>query len=264
MSNFVSNFFSSLFPKKENYLVYKSGRSNIILSAPHSGTIKPIYIPNRKYGNRSKDTYALELIQKTVELMMIKPNYIYSTIHRCKVDFNRDIIEGCQNNLEMEKLWNIWNDTLRNYSNEVRFFHKLGLYIDIHTHNNSDEFQIGYGIPVKDYLILLRDDKIPTKNSTMHTLKEFDPSYYKSEHGILFGEQSFPFSLEKSGYKVLLPKNDKYYLNGGRDIQQFHGEGIGALQIECPISVLRNDLDGVATALVNAIEVFSNKFLTKN
>ena len=108
------------------------------------------------------------------------------------------------------------------------------------------------------------DEKIPTKNSTMHSLKEYDPNYYKSEHSILFGEYSFPHSLKSFGYKVLTPKDDKSYLNGGRNIREFKGEGIGSLQIECPISILKKDLDGVALALVKSIDIFSEQFLMKN
>lgn len=263
MSNFIKDFFSSLVPNDKDYLIYHSGRRNLIISVPHSGSIKPINIPTRKYGNKSKDSYTMELIEKILQYIPTRPYYIYSRIHRSKIDFNRDVKEACQDNLKMEHLWNVWNNTLHDYINTVRFYYKKGLYIDLHSHNNSDKFQIGYGLPVKDYLILLDNKKIPTKNSTMHPLKEYDSSEYISEHSVLFGEYSIPHNLETFGYQVLIPKNDDDYLNGGRNIKTFTGNGIGSMQIECPIPILKNDLDGVAKALVSSIEIFSKKFLVK-
>lgn len=263
MTNFVSNIYNSIFPDSKKYLTYKLGKTNIMLSAPHGGNIKPISIPSRTYGNKSRDTYSLDLIKKIIELLPATPYYIYSNIHRSRIDLNRDIVEGCQDNIEMEKLWGKWNNVLNEFSNTVRFFHKKGLYIDIHSHNNSDEFQIGYGLSVKDYLILLDDKKIPTKNSTMHSLKEFSDSEYTSEHSVLFGENSISYNLRKFGYKITIPKNDRGFLNGGRNIKEYSGNGIGALQLECPISVLKYDLDDVAKSIVESINIFSKKFLIK-
>lgn len=264
MPNFITDLYHSVFPNKKDYLIYRIGRSNIILSAPHSGNIKPTNIPNRTYGNRSRDTYTLELIKKVVKLLPNKPYYIYSNVHRSKLDLNRDIDEACQGNPEMERLWGTWNSVLNGYLSEVRYVYKRGLYIDIHSYSGGNEFQIGYGLPTKDYLILMKDEKITTKKSTMHSLKEFLPYQYKSEHSVLFGEFSFPYSLRKYGYNIMTPKNDKYYLNGGRDIREFSGDGIGALQIECPISVLKKDLNGVAIALVKSIDIFSKQIFTNN
>jgi hypothetical protein len=264
MSNFISNLYYNILPKKDEYLIYSKGNSNLIISAPHSGNVKPISIKSRTYGNRSRDTYTLELIKKIIETLPKKPYYIYANIHRSKVDFNRDIEEACQENPKMERLWNTWNNVLNDYLNTVRFYYNKGLYIDLHSHNNSDKFQIGYGLSVRDYLILLDDRKIPTKNSTMHSLKEFSVDEYKSEHSILFGEFSILYNIQKHGYKVLLPKNDSDYLNGGRDIKEHTGKGIGSMQIECPISVLKKDFDGVAKALIDSINIFTNKFLREN
>lgn len=264
MSEFWNNLFHSVLPNNKDFLVYKSGKSNVILSAPHGGRIKPISIPRRKYGNRSGDSYTKDLLLRVVELLPNKPYYIYCNLHRSRIDLNRDMDEATQGNKEMQKLWDIWKYTLDNYLNEVRFFYGKGLYIDIHSHNNHDKFMIGYGISIRDYLILMDDKQIPTKNSTMHSLKEFSEEKYISEHSVLFGAYSFPKTLESRGYKVLIPKNDKAFLNGGRNIMRNHGKGIGALQIECPISILKKDLESVAQALVESINVFSIKFLQKD
>lgn len=261
MSNFFEDFLSAFVPDNKKYLTYREGKTNILLTAPHGGSIQPISIPRRKYGNRSRDTYTRTLIQRILELSKDKPYFVFANIHRSRIDLNREIEEACQGNSKMEQVWNDWTRLVKEYQNNIRFYYKKGLYIDIHSHNNSNQFQIGYGLSVRDYLALLDDNKIPTKNSTMHSLKELAPEYYMTEHNVLFGKYSIPKSLEMFGYKVLIPKNDKDYLNGGRNIKEFHGDGIGAMQIECPISVLRNDLDKVANCLVYGINRFKEKFL---
>lgn len=252
----IRDLLYSVFPDKNKYLTYKEGNSPIILSAPHGGNITPLSIPKRKYGNRSRDTYTRRLIQLIIDKLDEKPYYIYSDIHRNRVDLNRDIIEGAQGNKKADQIWMIWNNILRDYSAKVHSLYKRGLYIDIHSHNNSNQFQIGYGLSVKDYL----DLKAGWKISSISTLY---PLVNKSitEKSLCFGYGSIIDTIEYSGYSVLIPESENKYLNGGRNIQEFSGDEIGAIQIECPIPILKYDLNGVADTLVKSIELFSQRFL---
>jgi len=252
----IRDLFYSLFPQRKNYLVYHIGNSPIILSAPHSGNLKPITIPNRTWGNRSKDTYTYELIRSIIELSNTKPYYIYSNIHRSKVDLNRQFREATQGSKKAEIIWTEWNKTLYEFTKDVRNKYGKGLYIDIHSHNNSSMFEIGYGLKVKDYLSAINGEKVARK-STMSSLR-IDKD---SEYNTLFGSSSFPVLLESFGHKVLVPKSDDDYLNGGYNIKKFDENGIGAIQIECPIPILKYKLDKVAQDLVKIISIFQSKFL---
>lgn len=258
MHNVFRDLFYSIFPHKSasNYLTFGIGESPIILSAPHGGDIKPLDIPYRKYGNRSRDTYTRRLIELVIEKLPQKPYYIYSDIHRNRVDLNRDIVEAAQGNKKAEMIWRIWNNILLNYTaSSVGRFGKV-LYIDIHSHSNSDKFQIGYGLSVKEYNDVKARWKIKDK-STMYAFSEFG-----YEFPVLFGEYSFPNSIESYGYKILVPQDEKHYLNGGRNIKEFSGNKVGAIQIECPIPILKTDLNNVAYLFVDAIRKFSREFLT--
>lgn len=258
MHNKVRDIFYSLFTDNNKYLTYKEGTTNILLSAPHGGGIKPLNIPNRVYGNKGQDTYTRRLIQRIVELLdkEFAPYYIYSDIHRSKVDLNREIKEGAQSNPIAEKVWHNWNRIIREYIYNIRQDYKKGLYIDIHSHNNSNQFQIGYGFSVKNYLNLRKGLPV-SAHSTMYSLKLSG----QSEYYTLFGSGSFVRSLELDGFKVLIPEAENKYLNGGRGIKVFSGNGIGAIQIECPISVLKSNLNGVAISLTAAIERYRENFL---
>jgi hypothetical protein len=253
--NLIRDFYYSLFPSINKYLQSKRGKSNIILSAPHGGGIKPTSIPNRTYGNRSGDSHTRRLIQKVIENLHEQPYYIYADIHRSKVDLNRGFEEASQGNLEMQAIWNAWNRTLDSYTGEIRYYDKRGLYVDIHSHKKSENFELGYGLSVIDYRKILHENT-PEKHSTLFSL-----AGKISERELLFGEFSFETRLKDFGYSVLNPKSDDTYLNGGRNINIFHGNGIGAIQIECPIPVLKRDLNGVAMAIADAIENFKYNYL---
>lgn len=252
----VRDLYYSLILDNSKYLTWEAGESNIILSAPHGGGIKPINIPKRSYGNRSGDTYTRRLTEKILQLLDKKPYFIYADIHRSRVDLNRDIIEGAQGNPKAEKIWRNWDTILRTYTQSTKELYGRGLHIDIHSHANSNKFQIGYGLNVSDYLNS-RDGYPIVRRSTMYSLKIRG----KSEYNTLFGNGSFPHLLEIHGLNVLIPKSDAGYLNGGRNIKEFSGKGIGSIQIECPISVLSSDLNYVAQVLAFSIQEFQRKFI---
>lgn len=253
--NILKDFLYSLLPFRnlDRYLTYRIGNCPVIISAPHGGDIRPIDIPPRTYGNRSRDTYTRRLIQLILEELDKKPYFIYSDIHRSRVDLNRDIAEGCQGNKKAEQIWSNWNLTLGKFTDVVANRYGKGLYIDLHSHNNSNRFQIGYGLTYKEYNDLKSGWKIKSKS----TLYAIDDDSYSS----LFGAGSIINTIEKHRYGVLTPIDNKHYLNGGRNIKEFYTDKIGAIQIECPIPILKYDLNGIARTLVDAIEIFSEKFL---
>lgn len=255
MSNLISDIFHSIFYRPSEYLTYKEGKTNLILAAPHGGSLKPLNIPYRKWGKRSRDTYTRTLLRELVSIAYKKPYYIYSNLHRSRLDLNRDIYEAAQNNRSAEKVWYNWQNTVTNFISQIRRQYIRGLFIDIHSHNSSDKFQIGYGLPVKDYLRILSGKKV-TALSTLSPLLFEDNQY-----DILFGDGSFPNTLDKYGFEVLIPSTDQEYLSGGRNIRVYSGGGIGSIQIECPISILNDNLSNVALVLNDAIEIFNERFV---
>lgn len=253
----VKELFYSIFPSPSKYLTYKKGNSPIILSAPHGGGIIPRGVPHRTYGNRGKDSYTRSLIQKVIYNLSIEPYYIYSDIHRKIVDLNRNINEGAQGGDVAKSVWNLWHKTLYSYLNDVRANYGRGLYIDIHSHDKSRNFEIGIDLTASKYL-KLKNRKITRANSSLYPLVKRG---IVSEYDLIFGGLGIASSFERNGYKVLVPKNDSSYLNGGYNIIKHRGNGIGAIQIECPIDVLREDLDGVASTITGAINLINRNYL---
>lgn len=253
MRNFrttIGDLFYSAIPKS-SYLRTNIGNTNLILTAPHGGNIKPFYFPGRKYGNKSQDTYTRRLTEKILSILDIKPYYILADIHRSRVDLNRDIVEGCQGNYRAEKIWNSWDKILQRFTNEIVHKYNKGLYIDIHSHNNGDYFQLGYGLSASQYIRLY--DEMNVEGSSLDSL-----DYDLRE--VVFGNYSIKSSLEDYGYEVFFPSRDESYFSGGRNVEVYSGSGIGAIQIECPVSIIKYELDWVAFTLAKSIVRFQEKF----
>ncbi len=212
-----------------NYLDYGIGQSNLIISAPHGGYLNSVIIPRRTSGTLVKDTSSLEIIRKMLIYFSVKPTFIIAKIHRSRVDLNREIKEAAQGNHNAELIWNTWHKFLDEHC-------KPGtLYIDLHSHNNSDDFQLGFDLSKEAFLEL---EKHPE-----------DPNYDR-----VYGEYSVKNSLESYGYKVYEPKNGEVYFNGGYDIERHGKNGVNAFQIEMPVAVVRGNYETIARMLVNSIE----------
>jgi hypothetical protein len=249
-STIVSDLFYSAIPKN-SYLRTGVGENNLIITAPHGGNIKPLFIPRRKGGVQVQDTYSRRLTEKIIEYLDEKPYYIISDIHRSRIDLNRNIWEACEGNYRAEKIWNSWDKTIQRFTNEVIHKYRYGLYIDIHSHNDGDYFELGYNLSAKDYIKLF--DEMDVTGSSLDSLG-YDL------HDMVFGSYSLKYSLEDWGYDIFFPTKNEVYFNGGRNIEVYSGNGIGAIQIECPVSILKDDLDWVAFALAESIAKFQRGF----
>jgi hypothetical protein len=214
------------------FIDYQEGNTNLLITAPHGGNKKPKDIPDRTYGKTYRDTYTRPLTYKLLELFPKdnKPYSIIANIHRKKVDLNRDIVEGAQGNYHAESNWYYWNYFLGRYRREILQTYNMGLHIDIHSHNNSDEFHLGYNLSKTKYKNVFK--KKNTKGSTLDSL---GTNLYE----MLFGKYSLKFQLEKCQFSIFYPHGKDVYFNGGYNIETYSGNGFGGIQIEIPVSILK-------------------------
>lgn len=252
MNREIKDIIYSIIPVE--YIEVDVNKSPVILSAPHGGGAKPLYIPRRKYGNMNMDTYTRRItnaIRDSYESS--KPSTIISNIHRSRVDFNRALEEGAQGNRRAIDLWLKWNRVLKSIIDRKLVEYKRVLYIDIHSHNENDEFELGYNLNTRPYLEL-------EKTGSTKKISSLDSLGF-NKYDMIFGEHSFKRSLELFGLKVMTPDVSNIYFNGGRNIDVFSGEGVGAIQIEVPVSVAKSDLNYVVHALKFSIETFRKYFI---
>lgn len=251
MNRTIKSIIGSVLPLP--YIEVTFGDINLVLSAPHGGMAKPLSIPRRKYGKTAMDTYTRRITNTLRDSYTgDRPSTVVANIHRSRVDFNRTMEEATQGSKRAINLWLDWNYNLRHIFNGLLRTHKKILYVDIHSHNDSDEFELGYNLNSPHYLELEN-----TGTTKKHTSID---SLSHNKYDMIFGEYSMKNSLELYGYKVLRPDEDNVYFNGGRNIEVFSGEGVGAIQIEVPVSVVKKDFNFTIYALKFAIETFRKHF----
>lgn len=244
-------YYSVIHPN--NYIQISDSNLNVIITAPHGGGFKPFDIPKRKSGVLVQDTYTRRLAHKIISLFCEKPKYLIADIHRSKIDLNRNRFFCCDNNPQTLPIWKSWNNTLAWFKNDIVCTSKKGLLIDIHSHNDGNYFELGYNLSASAYRRLF-EEKCSGGFSTLDSLGY--PQY-----DMIFGEFSFKRFLECCGYSILFPKGGEAYFNGGYNIEKFSGDGLGAIQIEVPVSELKKDLDHIALCLYNAISIFKERFV---
>ena len=253
MHNIFTDILYSVIPNK-TYLTFGEGTTNLILSAPHGGDIRPISIPKRKSGTLLKDTYTRRLTEKLLNLFKSEnPFYIYADIHRSRVDLNRYVEKAINGNYRANEIWLNWDELLRDYTKKAKLYNDKVLYIDIHSHNDSDKFELGYDLSARNYINLFKNKKTRYK-TTLDSLE-------KDKYEMLFGEGSIKATLERFWYKTLMPTGNEVYFNGGRNIEVYSGNNVGGIQIETPIYLLKEDLDKISKVLYNAINRFRDYFI---
>ena len=252
MKREIRDLFYSVVTKKD-YLRSNLGVDTLLLTAPHGGGIRPFNIPKRKYGQKLMDTYTRRLTDEIISIINLRPYYVIADIHRNRVDLNRNIEEACQGNTRAKKIWYDWDILIREYKYYILDYNRKGLHIDIHSHNNSNEFQLGYNLSARNYIRLCNGNNV--RGSTLDSIENYNL------RDMIFGSHSINNILISSGYKVFFPRGNETYFNGGRNIEVYSGNGLGSIQIECPVSVLRYDRKNVAKVLSKAIEIFMEEFL---
>ncbi len=221
-------------------LIYGKGDTNFVLSAPHAGSLKPKDFPTRSYGKKLKDTHSDRIAKTIIRICNECPYYVVADIHRSRVDLNRDLKEAAQGNYRAIQVWNQWHFIL-NYYLENATRKGKALYVDLHSHNESDEFQIGYDLNSKQYQ--------EVKSNPLH------PLYEK-----MFGEFSLKSLLEDRGYKVFSPNSKDVYFNGGYNIETYKKKSnVMAVQIEVPVSVAKEK--EIASDLYHILITYKEKFV---
>lgn len=251
----IRDVFNSVIPI--TYLRYGGFNTDVIITAPHGGGIKPLSIPRRKYGISTQDTYTRRITEDLLKLYgETKPHHIIADIHRSRVDLNRDVMQGAENNYRAEAIWKMWHSLLQKYiTNSRKRFDRI-LYVDIHSHNNNNSFQLGYNLEASRYLEL----KTMKKTRAVSTFDSLGFDKYE----MVFGESSFKVSLENMGFSVYNPIGGETYFNGGYNIETYSGGGVGGIQIEVPVSAAETYYMDTVRALKYSIERFRSAFIKQS
>ena len=228
-----------------------SPHTNIIMTAPHDGHIKPSSIPHRQKGcynstNESCDwnhecnhavgdnprkcrivdwpdlrasDLAIAMRNTISEITGHAPHLIISRLHRSKLDPNRERDNAAQHNEEAERSYDTFHGFIQQAHNQVQASGNPGVHFDIHgytMHNTDNWLELGYNLQSNQ----LNEGDLNPANSSIRELAARSSASFES---IIAGENSLGWLVQQEGFRVVpspqYPRPDmgvegKYYRGG--------------------------------------------------
>ncbi|MEY3480788.1 MAG: hypothetical protein RIQ71_1563 [Verrucomicrobiota bacterium] len=246
---------------RSNYTEYIAGNLPLIISAPHGGDTNPYELPNRT--NTSTYTVTTDPDLWTANLARAirtaafnrygrYPHVIICRVDRAKVDCNRDIVEGAQNNTNTQTLWREFHEYIQIARRSVSNNYGRGLYIDLHGHGHDiQRNEIGYDLSDSD----LFKTTFSGTDEDQSTVRAMSKRSRETFTELVRSNLSLGALLEKRGYPCIpSPSNPNpgtnstgatnTYFNGGYNTQTYGtstntGGTIDAIQIECNYTNVR-------------------------
>jgi hypothetical protein len=146
---------------RAGYVEYHAGSLPIIVSAPHGGTRDPSEIPDRTQGTMVRDLHtdlvARDVVDAFEDLTGQRPHLVITTLHRRKVDLNREIVEAAQGHPLGEQVWHEFQGAIEHARDRVEEAWGRGLFLDLHGHGHEiQRLELGYLLNGSE---LSRDDE---------------------------------------------------------------------------------------------------------
>ena len=251
------------------YVDYHPGTLPLILTVPHGGTLEPSDLPDRISGTAGRyDTNTLELGKAIAEALQRRtgrtPFLVINTLHRKKLDTNRELFEAAQDDPGATAIWEEWHARIDSAKDAVARAFGTGLLIDLHGHRHRELWlEFGYLLSGTD---LEQNDRDVNQTavvdaSSIGALLRSSPISFA---GILRGPMSLGALFEDHGYaSVPGPTHPhpggKGYFSGGYNTERHGSLGggtIAAVQLETPWRGVRDTEVNRARFAEAAAEVF--------
>ena len=129
---------------------FRRGDIPLIVSVPHGGTQTPDLLPDRISATLERyDVFTLELGQELAEavhrLSGRTPYTVINHMHRKKVDVNREVLEGAQDDPLAVRNWERYHRSVSEACSAVSARFGSGLLIDLHGHRGArPRVELGY------------------------------------------------------------------------------------------------------------------------
>jgi hypothetical protein len=248
----------------------------IIISAPHDGTLEPTDIPDRTCTNcviaRDISTKPLaEAMSAAIEARFgCKPHLIFTTLHRKKLDANREIGEASLGNLQSEMAWHDYHNFVEAARKNIIGTQNRGILIDVHGHGHAiDRIEWGYLLEGSDlrlpdatlagtsYINESSIRRLVADNIAARNLPQLVRGTYAL--GTLLANAGYPSVPSASD---VAPQTTESYFPGGFITDRYGSRDnspFDAVQIETYYTGLRNNSTSRAnfgTAFATAIQTF--------
>ncbi|CAF1272827.1 unnamed protein product [Adineta ricciae] len=252
---------------RSSFKYHQQGNVNLIISAPHGGSLTPNDLPDRKIGGcrrqsginaglctwwyndtcidgqrcnttTVKDTLSDEFAENVVNELDIqyalKPYVVIGKWSRTKIDFNREIQEATLNHPEAMSAHRHYHGNIQQAVDKIKLNFGKGLLLDIHGHSVGNYTMVGY---------LLTSDQLNRNDlDTLLVSTSIDLLCNSSREECIRGPNSFGTVLESTQLGIAYPSlaNPKpgslRFLSGGY-ITKNYISNINAIQTELPYDI---------------------------
>ena len=216
-------------PPRHPHVEFIPGNTNLVISAPHDGTVKPPNIPVRQAGCRretggecqfsrdqreeecqtdlqcgvvtARDTNSAQIARvvftKYQELTGLTPHLVISHLHRSRLDPNRDLPEAAQGSPEAVRAYQAFHGSIEAAHKSLG--DQPGLHLDFHGYRDllkQNNTMIGYLYRKQEL------NKADFTRSTPSIQALINRTGIPAEE-LVFGKGSLGSMFEKSGYRAV-------------------------------------------------------------
>ncbi|UJR13371.1 hypothetical protein I4U23_000388 [Adineta vaga] len=248
---------------RSSFKFNQQGNMNLIISAPHGGSLMPNDLPDRTIGGclrqtgictwwfndtcidgkrcnstTVKDTLSDEFAENVANELSIQyslqPFVVIGKWSRMKVDFNRESQEATLNHPEAINAHRHYHANIQQAIQKINQNFRKGLLLDIHGHGVGDYTMVGY---------LLTSDQLNKNDlNTLSVTTSIDLLCRSNREECIRGQNSFGTALESNQLGISYPSlaNPKpgslRFLSGGYITKNYISE-INAIQTELPYNI---------------------------
>lgn len=251
---------------------YIPGNLPIVISAPHGGRLAPDHIPDRSRGKLRPDRNTDLLARDIADALFLRtnkyPHLIICHVARRKVDCNRDLKEGAQNNKHARNIWNQYHHSIEKSIQTLLQNHPQGLYLDLHGHGHPHaKLELGYLIRNKN---LKQPDEQINRLADKSSIAGIAAKSSLHFSQLLRGPASFGALMHEKGYpSIPSPAHpdagDIPFFSGGYNTKYYcsrQDNRISGFQVESPFKGVR-DTDNhrkiFADAFVDAVICYMDR-----
>ncbi|WP_395737165.1 hypothetical protein [Prosthecobacter sp.] len=254
---------------RSSFIEYIPGDLPLIISAPHGGRLKPADMPDRTNGVVDIDANTQELARTIASVIHEQTgrhiHLVICSLHRSKLDANRDLPEAAQNSPLAEHAWTEHHDFIDQACAAAVKQFGVAFLIDLHGHGHAEaRIELGYlhnALELADCDEALNESTYANAGS-LRWIAERSPLSYTA---LLRGPQSFGALLELEGFPATpsprIPVPTEPFFRGGYTIQRHCSaeRQVAGLQIEANRPRLRDTAENrlqFSHALVKVLRTY--------
>lgn len=241
------------------YIEYVAGDLPIVVTVPHGGRLEPAALPKRTKGVHDMDSNTQELARALAEEVHRQTrgyaHFVFSHLHRTRLDPNREIREAAEGNPGAERAWREFHAAIEGALAAAVARHGFAFLIDLHGHGHPvARLELGYGLGAR-YLNQSDADFDAAGLIGASTIRDLHAARGGSSAALLRGPRSLGTLLAEHGLRAVPSATEPGpgstpFFSGGYIVVTHAGAPattkVDGVQIECPRPGVRDTVENRA------------------